>query len=86
MALRQVEYSGMTITAAAFEVVGTGRFIVALSIARTFTAGVDCSAKLFEPPSDDGLFDNVDEALESAIAFGRSIIDGDIPGESVGDL
>jgi hypothetical protein len=86
MALRQLEYDGMTITAAAFELAGTGRFVVALSIARSMTAGVHCNAKLFEPPSDDGLFDNVDEALELAIAFGRAIIDGEIPGHSVGDL
>ena len=86
MTLRQVQYEGMTITAGAFEVAGSGRFIVALSIARTWISGAHRNAKLFEPPSEDGLFDNVDEALESAIAFGRAIIDGDIPGESVGDL
>jgi hypothetical protein len=34
MALRQIEYEGVTITAAAFEVAGTGRFLVRLSIAR----------------------------------------------------
>ena len=39
MALRQIEYEGVIITAAAFEVVGTERFLVTLSIARAFGDG-----------------------------------------------
>ena len=86
MALRQVEYEGMTITAGAFEVAATRRFIVALSIARTLTGDVPGNTMLFAPPPEDGLFDDAEGALESAIAFGRAIVDGDIPGKSVEDL
>jgi hypothetical protein len=84
--LRQVKYEGMTLTAGAFEVAASGRFVVTLSIARDLSGTVPRDAQLFEPPSHDGMFDDVDEALEWAIAFGRAIVDGDIPGASIEDL
>ena len=86
MALRQIEYRGMTIKAGAFEVIGTRRFIVSLSIAREESLSALRKAKFFEPPSEDGFFDDSEEALECALAFGRSIIDGEISGLSVDDL
>jgi len=87
MPLRQVRYQGLTIKAGAFEVVGTGRFVVSLSIARgDGSLAAFWKAKFFEPPSEDGLFDDPEEALESALAFGRAIIDGEVPGLTVDDL
>ena len=85
MALRQDEYRGMTIKAGAFEVIGTARFVVSLSIARGGD-GVGRRAKFFEPPSEDGLFDDPEEALEAALAFARAIIDGEVAGLTVDDL
>ena len=84
MTLRQIEYEGAIITAAAFEVAGTERFLVTLSIARAPVDGKQCYAELFDPPSHDGLC--IEEALESAIAFGRTIVDGDIAGDGGADL
>ena len=86
MALKQVEYRGMTINAGAFEVVGTRRFIVSLSIARDGIRVADRKTKFFEPPSEDGLFDDAEEGLESALAFARAIIDGEVAGLTVDDL
>jgi hypothetical protein len=86
MALRQIQYEGMTITAAAFQLLGSAHCLVALSIARTLTHGDPRTAALFEPPSGDRLFDDVDDALESALAFGCAIVDGEIPGESLEGL
>jgi hypothetical protein len=43
-------------------------------------------AKFFEPPSEDGFFDDSEEALETALAFARAIIDGEVPGLTVDDL
>jgi len=93
MGVKQVEYRGMTIKAGAFEVIGTGggtgRFIVSVSIVRIVREGgpvADRKAKFFEPPSEDGLFDNHDDGLEVAVAFARAIIDGEIPGLTVEDL
>jgi hypothetical protein len=85
MALRQIEYQGVIITAAAFEVAGTGRFLVTLSIAKGTGDGEQRDAELFDPPSHDGLFDSIEEALESAIAFGRSIVDSDNADEDPAD-
>ena len=86
MALKQVEYRGMSIKAGAFEVVGTGRFVVSLSIARDGSPAGSQNAKFFEPPSEDGFFDDADAALESALSFARAIIDGEIAGLTVDDL
>jgi hypothetical protein len=85
MSVREVEYEGMTIRVAAFEVAGTGRFVTSLLIARTGGSGSG-NTKLFEPPSPDGFFSDSEEALESALAFARAIIDGEIPDHTVGDL
>jgi hypothetical protein len=86
MALRQVEYRGMTIKAGAFEVVEMRRFIVSVSIARDGSPAALRNAKFFEPPSEDGFFDDSEEALETALAFARAIIDGEVPGLTVDDL
>jgi hypothetical protein len=86
MAVRQVQYRGMTIKAAAFEVMGTGRFVVTLSIARTRIRSKDRKDKVFEPPSEDGFFDDQYEGLDVAIAFGREIVDGNVPNVTVDDL
>jgi hypothetical protein len=85
MSVREVEYRGMTVRAAAFEVAETGCFVTSLLITRT---GYSRSGKtkLFEPPSPDGFFSDAEEALESALAFARAIIDGEIPDHTVGDL
>ena len=45
MALRQIEYEGAIITAAAFEVAGTERFLVTLSIVRAPVDGKQCYAE-----------------------------------------
>ena len=86
MALKQDEYRGMTIKAGAFEVIGTRRFVVSLSIARDGGPAALRKTKFFEPPSEDGLFDDPEEALESALAFARAIIDGEVAGLTVDDL
>jgi hypothetical protein len=83
MAVRQIEYRGMTVKAAAFEVMGLNRFIVLVSISRR---SAKRKAKFFEPPCDDGFFDDPDEGLDSAVAYARAIIDGDVPGLTVEDL
>jgi len=86
MALRQIEYEGVAITAAAFEVDGSGRFLVALSIADV-PAGCDRRyAQFLDSSSRDGLFDSIEEALESAVSFGRAIVDAGIPGDHVEQL
>ena len=86
MALKQLEYAGMTIKVGAFEVIGTRRFVVSLSIARGGDGMGFRRAKFFEPPSEDGLFDDPEEALEAALAFARAIIDGEVAGLTVDDL
>ena len=87
MALRQDEYRGMTIKAGAFEVIGTCRFVVSLSIARgaaTRPASERRSSSSRLPRW--AVFDDPDEALESALAFARAIIDGEVAGLTVDDL
>jgi hypothetical protein len=86
MAVKQVDYRGMTIRAAAFEAMGTGRFIAVVSIARTSARARDRREKFFEPPSEDGLFDDSDDGLDAALAYAREIIDGRIPDLTVDDL
>lgn len=86
MAVRQLEYRGLTIKAGAFEVVGTRRFMASLSIGRDGSRAAARKTKFFEPPSADGLFDDPEEALESALAFARAIIDGEVAGLTVDDL
>ena len=79
MALRQIEYEGVTIAAAAFEVVGSGRFLVALSIANVSAECDRRYAQFLDSASRDGLFDSIEEALDAAISIGRAIVDADIP-------
>jgi len=86
MPVRQLEYAGMMIRAGAFEVIETKRFIASVGIASVGNSERDRKVKFFEPPSEDGFFDNADEALEAAIDFARAIIDGEIPGLTVRDL
>ncbi|HVO46306.1 MAG TPA: hypothetical protein VMT29_08205 [Steroidobacteraceae bacterium] len=86
MAVKQVDYREMTIRAAVFEAVGTGRFIAVVSIARTGRPAKDRREKLFEPPSEDGLFDDPDEALATALTYAREIIDGNVPDLTIEDL
>jgi hypothetical protein len=86
MALKQVEYAGMTIKVGAFEVIATRRFVVSLSISRGGDPAGFRRTKFFEPPSEDGFFDDPEEALESALAFARAIIDGEVAGLTVDDL
>ena len=85
MPVREMEYKGMTIRAAAFEVVGTGRFVASLLVVRTSFPRSQ-NTKLFEPPSPDGFFRDSEEALESALAFARAIVDGEVPDHTVEDL
>jgi len=86
MGIREIGYRGMLIKAGAFEVVATGRFIVSVSIARDGSLAGQQNAKFFEPPSDDGFFDDPEEGLECAVAFARAIIDGEIPGLTLDDV
>lgn len=86
MALKQVDYKGLTIKAGAFEVIGTGRFVVSLSIARGSSRAAQSRARFFEPPSHDGFFEDPEAALDSALAFARAIIDGTISGLTVDEL
>ena len=86
MALREIGYDGVTITAAAFEVDGSGRFLVAISIA-SVSGGCDRRYVQFDDaPSQDGLFDSIDEALDWGISLGRAIVDGDLPSGDVEHL
>ena len=86
MALRQVEYQGMTLTAGAFEMGATGHFAVTLSITRASADSAQRDAKLYNPPAREVLFDTADEALEWAIEYGRAIVDGDVSDENISDL
>lgn len=86
--LRQIEYKGMTLKAAAFEVVGLGGFVPSLSIER---AGVRADGRsgracLFDPPCPNGFFETDEEALDETLAYGMAIIDGEIRGLTVDDL
>ena len=85
MSVREEEYKGMTVRAAAFELVESGCFVTSLLITR---AGFSRSGKtkLFEPPSPEGFFSDSEEALESSLAFARAIIDGEVPEHTVEDL
>jgi hypothetical protein len=85
MAAKRMEYKGMLIKAAAFEVVGTGRFIATLLIRRSGPAHRR-NAKLFDLPSSKTLFEDREEALDCTVAYARAIIDGEIPGQTVWDL
>jgi hypothetical protein len=82
---KRVEYKGMTISAGAFEVVELSRFISTLWIAKDGAPEAADSAKLFSPPLPPELFSDAGEALKSAIAFGQSVIDGEIPGLTMDD-
>jgi hypothetical protein len=86
MAVKQVLYRGMTVKAAAFEVTEFNRFIVLVSISRTQARATDRKEKFFEPPSEDGFFDDPDEGLDSAVAYARAIIDGRVADVTVKDL
>lgn len=80
MSVKQVDYKGMTINAGAFEVAGLDRFISTLWIENRLGCARAHSAKLFSPPWPAELFADEGTALDSAVAFGRSVIDGQIPG------
>lgn len=80
MAVKRVQYKGMTLSAGAFEAVEFARFVTTLSIRHL---GV---SKLFDPPCPPELFGDSDTALECAISFGRAIVDGEISGLDIDDL
>lgn len=88
MPLRQIEYKGMTLKAAAFEVVGAGGFLPSLSIERAGerAGGRAGRACLFNPPCPAGLFETDEEALDQTLAFGMAIVDGEVRGLTVDDL
>ena len=85
MFIKRVRYKGMTISAGACEVLELDRFISTLCITKKRGRKRVDIAKLFNPPWPADLFDDADTALDSAIAFGRSVIDGEIPGATVGN-
>ena len=80
MPIKCVKYKGMVIRAGAFEVLGTGRFVPVLSIGTDDASGGYASARSFNPPCPDDLFEDSEDALECAIEFGRAIIDKQVPG------
>ena len=82
----QVEYKGMMITAGAFEVVRRHCFIPALSIRRKRRSVRAGAVKEFDPPCPKMLFDDAQVALDCTIAYGRAIVDGEVPGLTVDDL
>jgi len=86
VAWKNVEYADFSIRAGAFEVIGTGRFVAAVVIARTGSVPSEGAEKLFGPPSPDGYFESAAEALDAAIAFAYAIIDGELPHYSVADI
>jgi hypothetical protein len=80
MSMKRIEYKGMTINAAAFEVAELDRFISTLWIQNKRERGPAHSARLFSPPWPEELFADERSALDCAIAFGQSVIDGEVPG------
>ena len=84
MPIKRVEYKGMTISAGALEVVELSRFISTLCIKKRGREAAD-NAKLFNPPLPAELFADAGAALDSAIAFGQSVIDGKISGLTMDD-
>ena len=50
MAVKEIQYRGLTVKAAAFEVMGISRFIVLVSVSRTHARSTDRKEKFFEPP------------------------------------
>lgn len=86
MAVKEVQYRGLTVKAAAFEVMGLGRFIVLVSVSRSHARSIDRKERFFEPPSADGFFDDQYDGLDCAVAYARAIIDGGVPGVTIDDL
>jgi hypothetical protein len=84
--ITRVEYKGMTLYAAAFEVVQLHRFISTLSIELAGGAEPGDNARLLSPPCPNELFADEHEALASAITFGQAVIDGEIAGLTVDDF
>lgn len=85
MPIRSIAYKGLRIQAAAFEVTTLGRFVSTLAISRNLNFNGGGETQLFSPPCPDGFFESVDQALEVAVAYGRAIIDGEVPGVSLAD-
>ena len=71
MPVREVEYNGLTVKAAAFEVVGTGSFIVSLAIVVNAGDGKQERMRLIELPTTDEWFCDVEEALEFASTMAK---------------
>ncbi len=87
MPVKRASYKGFEIRAGAFEVVARGRFFSTVMVTRD-GAKPPGDAKLLDPtsPTADGLFASLEEALDSAIAFGKAVIDGRVPGQTVDNL
>lgn len=79
MPIKRVVYKGLTLHAGAFEVPRLDRFISTLYIEKNL-GGPGGIARFFDPPCPEGLFVDAGQALESAIAFGQTMIDDGIPG------
>lgn len=75
MFIKRVEYKGMTISAGACEVLELNHFISTLCITKKRGTKRADVAKLYNPPWPADLFDDAEVALDTAIAFGRSVID-----------
>ena len=86
MPIKRVEYKGMTLYAAAFEVALMNRFISTLCIEQNGGPQPAGNAKLLNPPCPKELFADPEEALASAITFGEAVIDGEIPGLAMDDF
>jgi len=69
--IKEVQYRGLILKAACFEVVGTKRFITSLLICE---AGSSDQA-LVDIPVTHLLFRDETEAIESTLAHGRLVID-----------
>jgi hypothetical protein len=80
MAMRTILYQGMTVTAAAFEIRGSGRFLAVVSIAEQARRSASGNTRMLEPPCDDGTFPCAEDALTAALEFARAVIDGEHEG------
>jgi hypothetical protein len=76
---KRIVYKGLTLHAGAFEIPPLGRFVSTLYIERNPGAPGGL-ARFFDPPCPEALFPDARQALASAIAFGRSMVDDGIPG------
>ena len=81
-----IVYKGFHIKAGGDGSQGSGRFRPTLVIARHHEGLSYTNDRVFSPPYPRDYYDTEEEAIAIAMAVGKAIVDGDLPGLSVKDL